>query len=145
MTNDYNVSLFANAQLTWHSASVTEDELLRFVGDTFRSAWPLELLLLLGQDATRTWPVEALVRELRASSATVTEGLVTLRRVGLVDVDEHEGYRFTPASPEAEQLARDLTDFYSRKPRAIMHAILLAPNERIQTFADAFRLRKDRE
>jgi DNA-binding IclR family transcriptional regulator len=122
---------------------LTEQELLAFVGGTFRSIWPLELLLLLRQEPRRPWQQDELVRELRASASAVSQGLVELRRIGLVSVDPHEGHSFAAGSAISEQTVAQLIDLYSRKPRAIMQAILSAPNDRIQTFADAFRLRKD--
>jgi hypothetical protein len=42
-----------------------------------------------------------------------------------------------------DDMARALADLYKRKPRAVMRAIFSAPKDRIQTFADAFRMRKD--
>jgi hypothetical protein len=122
---------------------VTEEALLAFISSNFRSVWPLELLLVLRQEALRAWPVDKLVRELRASSTALTEGLAALRRSGLARVDQQGAYRFEASSAEAAELGRELIDLYNRKPRAVMRAITSAPNERIQTFADAFRIRKD--
>jgi hypothetical protein len=122
---------------------VTEEAALQFVADSFRSAWPLELLLVLRQEPLNPWDLDALVRELRASTAAVSEGLVALRRVGFVGTDAEGRYCYAPRSPEQDALAAELASLYNRKPRAIMRVILSAPNDRIQTFADAFRLRKD--
>jgi hypothetical protein len=60
-----------------------------------------------------------------------------------VAVDSDQGYRLEPASPDMDDMARALADLYKRKPRAVMRAIFSAPKDRIQTFADAFRMRKD--
>ncbi|HTV30323.1 MAG TPA: hypothetical protein VMF32_21415, partial [Xanthobacteraceae bacterium] len=79
----------------------------------------------------------------RASPSAVAEGLAELRRFGVIASDPHGAFRFAASSAASEQLAVELAELYSRKPRAIMHAILSAPNDRIRTFADAFRLRKD--
>jgi DNA-binding IclR family transcriptional regulator len=122
---------------------VTEEALLGFISSDFRSVWPLELLLLLRQEPVRAWPVDELVRELRASSAALTEALAALRRNGLASVDQQGAYRFEASSAETAELARELIDLYNRKPRAVMRAITSVPNERIRTFADAFRIRKD--
>ena len=83
------------------------------------------------------------MRELRASASTASEGLAELRRIGLVAVDPQGAYSFAAATPALEQLATELSELYSLKPRAVMHAILSAPSDRIRTFADAFRIRKD--
>lgn len=124
-------------------ARLTEQELLTFVGDTFRSAWPLELLLLLRQEPRHAWLIADLVRELRASVSTVNEGLAGLRRIGLVVVDQQGAYSLAATTPALEHLATELSELYGLKPRAVTHAILSAPNDRIRTFADAFRIRKD--
>jgi hypothetical protein len=123
--------------------SVTEQELLTFAADTFRSAWPLELLLLIHQEPRQAWQMDDLVRELRASPSVVAEALAELRRFGVIASDPQGAYQFAASSLASEQLVAELVELYSRKPRAIMRAILSAPNDRIRTFADAFRLRKD--
>jgi DNA-binding IclR family transcriptional regulator len=122
---------------------VTEEALLAIVSNSFRSVWPLELLLLLRHEPRRAWPVAALVQDLRATVSAVSEGLAALRKLGLVSVDPQGSYQCEAGSAELEELAHELSELYSRKPRAVMRAILATPNSQIQTFADAFRLRKD--
>jgi hypothetical protein len=41
-------------------------------------------------------------------------------------------------------MAGEVIALYNQKPRAVLRAIFSAPSDRIQNFADAFRLRKDR-
>lgn len=122
---------------------MTEEALLDFVSKSFRSVWPMELLSVLTQEPRQAWQADALSRELRATRSVVAQGLAALQVVGLVAPDAEQAYRFDPASPELAVLAAELTDLYSRKPRAVMRAIFSAPKGRIQTFADAFRLRTD--
>ena len=122
---------------------MTEARILEFVGKAFNSIWPLELLLVLCQENRGGWRVKALVRELRANTEVVTQGLEGLAAAGFVAVDSDQGYRLEAASPEMDDMARALADLYKRKPRAVMRAIFSAPKDRIQTFADAFRMRKD--
>ena len=122
---------------------MTEAHILGFVGKAFNSIWPLELLLVLCQENRDRWQVKALIRELRANTEVVTQGLEALTTAGFVAVDSDQGYRLEPASPDMDDMARALADLYKRKPRAVMRAIFSAPKDRIQTFADAFRMRKD--
>jgi len=122
---------------------VTEEELLAVVSKNLRSVWPLELLLLLRQEPQQAWHIDALVRALRASPSAITEGVTVLKKLGLVDVDQAGAYRLASRPATQDDLAQELCDLYARKPRAIMRAILAAPNDQIQTFADAFRLRKN--
>lgn len=122
---------------------MTEARILGFVGKAFNSIWPLELLLVLCQENRDRWQVKALIRELRANTEVVTQGLEALTTAGFVAVDSDQGYRLEPASPDMDDMARALADLYKRKPRAVMRAIFSAPKDKIQTFADAFRMRKD--
>jgi hypothetical protein len=122
---------------------VTEQEILRFVEKSFRSVWPLELLAVISQEPERAWQIDTLVRESRASLSLVVDGLAALVATQMVLVDHQRTYRLASASTELAALARDLVDLYNRKPRAVMRAVFSEPADRIQTFADAFRLRKD--
>ena len=121
---------------------MTEQSVLEFVACSFRSVWPLELLLALHQEPRNAWQIETLARELRASIPVVTQGLEALQEIGLVSVDARRLYRFDPVSPELADMAHEVVALYNQKPRAILRAIFAAPSDRIQTFADAFRLRK---
>jgi hypothetical protein len=122
---------------------VNEAAILDFVSKRFQSVWPIELLLVMSQEANQGWQVATLARELRASVAAVSQGLVALQAIGFVAADTERTYRFKPASDALAELARELIELYGRKPRTVIRAIFAPPNDRIQTFADAFRLRKD--
>jgi hypothetical protein len=122
---------------------VSEAAILDFVGKSFSSVWSMELLLLLYNEPRRAWQPDTLVRELRANIQVVNEGLRALEAIGFIAIDNDHAYRFQPSSAEVGKVASELADLYSRKPRAVMRAIFSAPKDTIQTFADAFRLRKD--
>ena len=51
--------------------------------------------------------------------------------------------RFEASSPALDQLVHELEAAYARTPLAVVKEILAAPNQQIQSFADAFRLKKD--
>jgi hypothetical protein len=121
---------------------VTEEAILKLISESFRSIWPLELLLVLSHGPRRSWQVDALVRELRASVPLINQGLDDLVAVKLVSADQDGKYRFQPASAACAEVACELIDLYNLKPRAVTRALYSAPIDRIQTFADAFRLRK---
>ena len=53
--------------------NIQEEAILSFLRSSIKSAWALELLLLLHRDRERLWSVQELVRELRGSTALVTE------------------------------------------------------------------------
>jgi hypothetical protein len=119
------------------------EELRHFVRDTFRSVWALELLLLMCADPGRVWSADELNLELRGSRTLVDEILTRLQQRGLVKEEPEKRYRYEPATLRLRELVQELQTAYAERPLAVLKAIFTAPNERIQTFADAFKVKKD--
>lgn len=115
---------------------------LQFLRSTLRSVWALELMLFLQAHADRSWSPEALTLELRASLPLVTELLHHFQRSGLVVAAEAAEWRWRPASTELSACANAIASAHARTPFQVINAILDAPDERLRTFADAFKLRK---
>lgn len=126
-------------------ANLIDEKLLRFVHSTLRSVWALELLLLMRSHADRRWSAEALTRELRASLALVAELLAHFHRCGLVAKIENEVWIWRPGNAELAYFAQATADAYAQTPFQVIKAILDAPNDRMRSFADAFKLRKEEE
>jgi hypothetical protein len=120
---------------------IPSDELLRFIGSSFRSIWALELLLLLKRDR-RVWPHSELVATLRASELVVSKALDGLVAAGLASVEE-EGASYMPASEDLASHVDQLEKLYAARPDAVRRAIILAATSGATAFADAFRLRND--
>lgn len=119
-------------------------DLAAFLQTTIKSVWALELLLLLRRHRDRRWRIEALIHELRASTAIVAAGLAALGTAGLVEEsDACFGYR--PATPELDLVAARLEQAYAQFPVAVTNAILAAPDHKMRIFADAFRLKKKKK
>jgi hypothetical protein len=120
---------------------VTEDDILDFVRNAIGSVWALELLLLLHRSPNQARDDADLIASLRATTRVVAEGLATLCSKGVVVVDEAGRYRYRPASPTLGEAVDALAALYARKPMAVTNAILSSRNDKIRTFADAFRFR----
>jgi hypothetical protein len=118
------------------------DDLVRFVQTHLGSVWALKLMLTLMREPDRSWTVEALVRELRASSAVISPLLSRFVRIGLA-IETDGDWTWRPATPEMEELAGKVAHAYAVTPFGVIQAIAEAPEDRIRGFADAFRLRKD--
>lgn len=118
-------------------------DLEEFIQGSFKTVWAVELLLFLMQGEHRPWDPEELVRELRGSQPVVLQSLSSLQAAGLVHLDEAGHARFSPASPALRASAQAVAEAYGRKPNAVRRLILAGPNEKLQSLADAFRLRKD--
>ena len=54
-----------------------------------------------------------------------------------------EGYRFNPRTPEVVETVKALRDLYATRRLKVMEMIYAGPTEKYQSFADAFRLRKN--
>jgi DNA-binding IclR family transcriptional regulator len=120
---------------------VTEDEIFSFASNKIRSAWALELLLLLRQEPARSWSVADLVRELRSSETVIVPCLATLKSEGLVGDAGEEGFRYQPASEDLDTACGELAKLYASRPMALAKAIMKVPNEKLSIFSNAFKLK----
>lgn len=118
------------------------EHLAPFVRTTIKSVWALDLLVLLKSEPDKAWSVTALNDRLRASTFLVEEILATFTRQELVTADPSGTYTYR-AGGEADRLASELTRLYAERPLALIKAIVSTPNEKIHSFVDAFRLKKD--
>jgi hypothetical protein len=121
---------------------VTKEQSLGFAAGVLRSVWSLEVLLLLYREPARAWAVPDIVAELRANTRIVVQSLTELEAAGLVRPEGSGLHRYEPATPDLAQSAADLFTLYEQEPRSVVMAILKAPKDTIQMFADAFRFRK---
>jgi hypothetical protein len=121
---------------------VTEEIVLSFARSSILSAWMLELLLLLRRDPQRQWTAEALVHEVRGSIALVTESLKSLKEIGLVALSDAGAYCYRPESAELDELAAALAELYKQKPTTVLRTIFSSPSDKIQSFSDAFLIRR---
>lgn len=119
-----------------------DDDLLSFVRASIKSTWALELLLLLRKQAPAGSAQETLVRTLRATPSLVSSCLDQLQTAGLVAADENGSWRYQPAAPTLDDLAHKLEQAYSERPVAIINAIVSLPDDRLKSFADAFKFPK---
>lgn len=118
-----------------------DQDLLTFIREHIRSVWALELLLLLKRDPARSWTPDELVRELRASTPLIASNLEGLQRAGLTACDEDGRCRYAPAAPILDKLCNELELAYRERPVALIN-VIASPPDRLQSLADAFRIRK---
>jgi hypothetical protein len=124
---------------------VIETELLDFIQSSFKSIWSLEVLIFLKQHPERWWAADELVRELRGSDHVVAQSLAMLEAAGLIATDNDGNARYSPAASDLNRLADASERAYRERPSEVRRTILTAPNDKLQTFADAFRFKKDHE
>ncbi|RZI73309.1 MAG: hypothetical protein EOP13_12410 [Pseudomonas sp.] len=120
-----------------------QNQVLDFIGSTFRSVWALEVLRLLAQAPDSAFAEEDIIAKLRASKAAIGQSVARLERLGLLTVEDGR-VRFCAASADLEMLVTDAIDLYSRRPDMVRRTIVSSTSPGLTAFADAFRLRKDR-
>lgn len=120
----------------------SDSDLVAFLREHVRSAWAVELLLLLKRDPTRCWEPDELVRELRASRTLVLDITQRFQRSGLVVLDDKGCHRYGPASPLLADLCMRLEAAYRERPVSIINTMMRPPDP-VQGLADAFKFRGD--
>ena len=98
-------------------------------------------MLLLRKQAPRAFAADELVLALRATPALVSTCLDQLQAAGLIVPDDGR-WRYAPAAPALDELSGKLEQVYAERPIAVINTIVASPNDRLKSFADAFRFPK---
>lgn len=120
---------------------MSEHNALEFARNGLDSIWTLEVLLIMHQTPEREWHEQELEREVRGSPQVIREAARVLSRLSLVIVVEGR-WRYVPATPELASVVVELAKLHASKPMLLAKAIFSSKSDRIQTFADAFRMRE---
>jgi hypothetical protein len=115
------------------------DPVASLIRTSITSVWALELLMCLKARHGAALSVDELVRELRGSAPLVTDLVLSLERSQLVE-QVGETYRYSPATPALRAVVEELERLSAERPLAVRKLILAAPHDRVQVFADAFRI-----
>lgn len=120
-------------------------EVEQFILQQIESLAQLEGLLLMQQDRNRDWDAEELAKALYTSAETCATLLTDLERRGLVVVADSAGprYRYQPAHANTDRLVAELAAIYQQRRVAVVTLVYSKPGK-VQTFADSFRLRRDK-
>ena len=121
------------------------ESVLQLIRSSIKSAWALELLLFMRRQSARAWTIDQLTAELRSSPSLVASILITLTNGGLVKEEASGLYRYGAATPELDETVRELDAINAERPLALIKEIISAPNDKLTSFVEAFKLRKDKE
>ncbi len=121
------------------------EEVRRLIADHIDSVEQLEILLLLYQHPERTWDAESVARELRVAAISAGERLEDMAHSGLLTRKDGKPveYRYAPANAALGDAVRGLSTAYSERRVTVINLIFSKPVDKIRTFADAFRIRRD--
>ena len=105
----------------------------------------LELLLLLHANAGRAWTAADVAQELRIDASWAAGQLGELAARGLLApaADQPGAFRYAPGSPELDAAVTQLAKDYTERRVTVITLIFSKPVDKLRSFADAFRLRKD--
>ena len=120
---------------------MSEDTALAFARDSLRSIWSLELLAVLKARPEKQWAFEELERELRATPQIVRKAAHTLASLGIATGGNAGFCQYAPYDPRTDATVSELLQLYILKPTSVMKAIYASPADRIQTFAEAFKIK----
>jgi hypothetical protein len=144
-------------------------EVASFLADNIDSVLELELLLLLRAEPARLWSAADLAQELKIDPAFAAAQLEKFRQRKLLSAaaaaaaaaaaDPAEpgveaagrtdqtipAYRYAPESPALDAIVAAVAATYASHRVTMIGLIFSKPTSTLKTFADAFRIRKDKE
>lgn len=116
------------------------DHVAAFIRSSVRSIWALEAILLMRSASDRAWTAEALTFALRGA-LPLTENILAEFTAAHIAVRGPDGvFRYAPDAKIAA-LIDELARIHAEFPLAVAKAVARAPNDKIQSFIDAFRLK----
>ncbi|HWB08952.1 MAG TPA: hypothetical protein VG826_07000 [Pirellulales bacterium] len=123
------------------------DDIQRFIAVNITSVAQLEVLLLLRGAPDREWTAEDVSRTLYAAAGGMAKQLAELESKGLVSATQgpEPRFRYRPAGDELHELVGRLANIYQERRVAVISSIYSESIDQARTFAEAFRVRKDRD
>lgn len=123
------------------------EDVKKFIVEHISSLEQLEVLLLLHRRQENEWTAEEVSQELRLSQASIAMRLADLEKRGLLAVREASDllYRYHPQKPNFESTVNSLAEAYPTYRLTVINLIFSKPLDKIQTFADAFKFREDKD
>jgi DNA-binding MarR family transcriptional regulator len=120
-------------------------EIEQFIGQHIESLAQLETLLALRREPGRSWSCADLARQLYVTTDVCTSIIGDLERRGFVlrDAANADLVRYRSASTETDELIDLLASLYQQRRVAVITQIYSKPVKKVQTFADAFRFRRE--
>ena len=124
-------------------------EVTNFLADHIESVLELELLLVLRADAARTWTATDLATQLKIDPVFAAAQLEKFYDRHLLSAEKgtdrpDAAYRYAPASAELDAAVAAVAAAYASHRVTIIGLIFSKPTSNLKTFADAFRIRKDK-
>ena len=120
-------------------------EIEQFIAHNIESLAQLELLLHLRANRDRGWTCQELSKKLYVTPDVCSTIIADLERRGFIlrDAADSDLYWYRSGATATDQLIDQLADLYQQRRVAVITQIYSRPVKNVQTFADAFRLRRE--
>jgi hypothetical protein len=115
----------------------------RFLQTHIDSVEKLEVLLLLRAQSSRTWTGSEVALQLRIAELSAQGRLEDLCERGLLACEVKNHFRYSPVSSNDALAVDELAVTYAQRRVSVITFIFSQPMDRIRSFANAFRLKKD--
>lgn len=118
-----------------------------FVAAHIHSVAQLELILLLAREPERHWTAAEAARIFALSPDMTRQLLSELGNHGLVAAASkgETTYCYAPRTTDFDQIVQQLASLYQERRVTLIQLIYAPPLDKLQSFADAFDLRKKKE
>lgn len=122
------------------------EDVKRFVLEAINSVYQLEALLLLRQAPDKTFSVAEVGQALYTPPEAIEEKLAEFLARGVLQPAEgpQRLYRYAPRDAALAAVIDRLAETYKQRRVAVISLIYSKPQDQVQAFADAFRLRKEK-
>ena len=115
-----------------------------FLRTYIRSIGQLELLLAIRDTGGRAVTPAGLAKEQRIDPEVAEAHILEMSGAGFLEGPDEEGaFRYGPRSRELAGQVDAMADVYKTYRVAVINFVFSMPSESVQSFADAFRIRKD--
>lgn len=121
------------------------EALVGFIQNCLPAIEAVEVLLFLHARPQRAWRADDVVREIHPAvipKPVVVKYLELFQSRSLLAWDE-AGYHYRPASADLGALVDALALAYKERPVSLVRLIYFLKGNKIQSFSDAFRIKKD--
>lgn len=110
-----------------------------------RSVEQLEVLLLLHGEPNRSWSAADVYAVIRSSESSIAQRLEAFTTQGFLAQEKGppQTYRFAPQADDLRAGVEATAAAYRTWRIRVVEAIFAPPSDPVQSFADAFKLRKD--
>jgi hypothetical protein len=118
-----------------------------FIDSHIDSVEQVEALVLMRADPKREWTAEEMAKSLYTSPESASARLGHLHRKGLLSEVRSDAvrYRYEQRTPRLRKAVEDFVEIYAQRKVAVINQIFSGAPDDVQSFADAFRFRREQD